>query len=342
MLSVTNEKGNSQLSFNDASPKINDPGSGFYIHVDTVDYEEITTTSVKVLTKIDTDIQSLIISKGVCYGENENPTVDGLNSTNNNIYLDFYTQINNLLPFKKYYIRSFANTNAGVVYGDQLYFTTLQVSAPELNTPYEIGYQTNSSIELASLLISDGGEPGGITSCGFVFSKTNNTPTIGGSDCSALYVQDSVYFGGETIMLNIAGLDSDTQYYFSAFATNSHSTVYSNVILSSTLNNDPIITFDGYYNNNVNWYTFYGFYNSFVGTATKIGFVYSSVNLDPLLTDDEWTYKYQRSITSQSDLYSADITLTDTDTRTYSVKAFVEQSGVVYYSQITTFTNYIQ
>ena len=329
-------------------PGINQPGSGgLYVNVDTVSCSDITTVSAKVSTVIDTNASAIILTKGVCYGENENISIDGPISLYNNTNLTFDVSISDLTPFKKYYVRSFAKTPSEVVYGDLLDFTTLAVSAP---TILEIGLMngsdTNTSFVLVSNVTSDGGEPGGIQTCGWIVSKTNSTPTVGGLDC-LLFTSDNEYstppyITGESFWTIVSGLESDTEYYCRSFVTNSNSTAYSSVITQSTLSDDPIILFDDYFENNVNLYTFYGFYNSFIGTATKIGFVYSSVNLDPLLTDDEWTYKYQQLITLQSGPYSADITLTDTDTKTYSVKAFVEQSGTAYYSDITTFTNTIQ
>lgn len=67
-----------------------------------------------------------ITEKGVCWSTNLNPTVDDnkiISSTDSN---DFESIIEGLTANTAYYVRAYATNSAGVAYGNQQSFTTLQ------------------------------------------------------------------------------------------------------------------------------------------------------------------------------------------------------------------------
>ncbi|PKM91855.1 hypothetical protein CVU82_01435 [Candidatus Falkowbacteria bacterium HGW-Falkowbacteria-1] len=69
-----------------------------------------------------------IYARGIVWSENNNPIIGGDDYFINNVSssdLSFTADISNLLPGKKYYVRSYLYYQGGLIYGDLLSFTTL-------------------------------------------------------------------------------------------------------------------------------------------------------------------------------------------------------------------------
>ena len=98
----------------------------------------ITTSSVVSGGVITSDGGSPIISKGVCWGKNTNPTIQDSVLTDATVLSTFVCQLNHLTPNTSYYIRSFATNIKGTSYGNQVSFTSLQVILPPSNTVTDI------------------------------------------------------------------------------------------------------------------------------------------------------------------------------------------------------------
>ena len=98
----------------------------------------ITTTSAVSGGVIASDGGSAIISKGICWGKNPNPTLQDSVMTDATVLSTFVCQLNHLTPNTSYYIRSFATNIKGTSYGNQVSFTSLQVILPPTNTVTDI------------------------------------------------------------------------------------------------------------------------------------------------------------------------------------------------------------
>ena len=191
----------------------------------------ITTTGVSNITLtsaicggniISTEGRS-IISKGLVYSTSPNPSINDFVKNIGNGPESFVTFIDNLSPNTTYYIKSFASTNAGTAYGQEVVFRTLGPTPPTVTTNSIENITNNSAIILGNITNS-GNSP--ILSKGLVWS-TNPNPTI----------TDNIQTNSENQNLfstTISNLSRNTQYYVRAFATNSLGTSYGNEIKFTT------------------------------------------------------------------------------------------------------------
>ena len=89
----------------------------------TITVNHITDTTVTVIGKITNTGNSQIITAGVVWSINSNPTKeDNFLISDNFENLSFI--IPNLSPLTKYYVRVFAENELGISYGNELEFTT--------------------------------------------------------------------------------------------------------------------------------------------------------------------------------------------------------------------------
>jgi uncharacterized protein (TIGR02145 family) len=94
--------------------------------VSTNDISIITATTAICNGTIESDEGIYDISFGVCWSRNQTPTVSDDNVTTGYIQLDeFISPITGLIPNTKYYVRTFAEGNNTISYGDIVSFTTL-------------------------------------------------------------------------------------------------------------------------------------------------------------------------------------------------------------------------
>ncbi|MBP6557292.1 MAG: DUF1566 domain-containing protein [Flavobacterium sp.] len=190
-------------------------------------------TQFGVLTGVDVtdDGGYPITKKGICYDTNPNPTIysQKINTTlitgPQQIGIGYY-QIPDqnglfgvmsapLLPNTIYYVRAFAENIAGLVYGNELMFTTNADGLPTVTT----NAVTNVLAYTATLNgFAFYETPQGPTTKGFCYSVTPNPTT-----------QNTVVnlgSGNGVLETNLTGLVPLTTYYVRAFATNSNGTEY--------------------------------------------------------------------------------------------------------------------
>jgi uncharacterized protein (TIGR02145 family) len=186
--------------------------------------------------------------KGVCWSTSQNPTIKDpsqifysnsysfpfITDANYDINLPGYsnswnsTICNNcedsLLVNTTYYVRALAFNSAGVAYGNQVSFTTLNgpINLPVVDNYY--GGPTSSEIQLSNTSVKIINcyvyETGGalVTSRGVVYSTSPN-PTLANS-----FVSSGSGLGYFDAQLN--GLIPNTIYYYKVYATNSAGTAY--------------------------------------------------------------------------------------------------------------------
>ncbi len=74
---------------------------------------------------ITSDGGGAIISRGLCWSTQQNPTLSNPNVTGGTSTGTFNLTMNNLTPSTTYYVKAFAANAAGTSYGNQITFTTI-------------------------------------------------------------------------------------------------------------------------------------------------------------------------------------------------------------------------
>lgn len=169
---------------------------------------------------------SLILSRGVCYAETPNPTIEDSTAVNPGGLGTFECLLKDLTPNTQYFVKAYATNVAGTAYGAEVTFTTAEIAIvlPVITT--------TEAFDIFSLaarsggnLISNGGSP--IVSRGICFDVTPN-PTINDN-----LVPDALLTTGpfESLLTDLA---PSTLYYVRAYATNSGGTIYGGQISFTT------------------------------------------------------------------------------------------------------------
>jgi len=137
---------------------------------------------------------------------------------------NFTFSLTGLAPNTTYYFRAFAENKKGTSMGDVVSFTT-SVNMPEVVT-LEVKNITENSATFYGEVTDDGGAE--ITSRGFYWSELDQTPDN----------NDRVSLSGDglgSFQKSLSGLNSNTTYYVSAFATSSQGTTTGNVVEFTTI-----------------------------------------------------------------------------------------------------------
>jgi uncharacterized protein (TIGR02145 family) len=172
-----------------------------------------------------------ITKRGVCWDIYVNPTIDDPKTDNGTGTGNYVSNIINLLPGTKYYIRAYASNSAGTAYGNEVSFTT-SIAPPICNT-VPIQSLAETTAVSGGNISDDGGAD--ITAFGICWSKNSN-PTITDThtvDGNGRNSYQSIISGFE--------LTSGIVYYVRAYATNSAGTGYGNQVSFTTLGIIPKI-----------------------------------------------------------------------------------------------------
>lgn len=180
-----------------------------------IDYDKIR-IGMKILTPGGTSVTE----KGFCWSTTRNPTIsnqkisaDSLNNVSGVI-------ITGLKSNTDYYIRSYARNSSGLVYGNQMSFTTKN-PLPIINTTSASYLQTSQNISCLGYVVYEGSSD--ITERGICWS-TGETPTINDNKKAASSAGTGSY------ALTSDSLNIDNDYYVRAYATNSYGTSYGQAI----------------------------------------------------------------------------------------------------------------
>lgn len=164
---------------------------------------------------------------GVCYNSTGNPTINSNTKIINPPYIDknsYEFALTGLSANSAYYMRLYAKSQTGVIYGNTNQFKTIAPTKPVVSKP-QVSNVTGSSVFLKSNLLDNGGSI--ISERGFVYNKMGS-PTL--SDNRVTSTDTNNIFSYE-----ITGLDPLTKYYFSSYAINDAGTTISDVESITTL-----------------------------------------------------------------------------------------------------------
>jgi uncharacterized protein (TIGR02145 family) len=192
---------------------------------------DIETTQAKGGGEVTHDGNTDIIVRGACWSTKKKPDIKDPRTTDGFGVGSYISLITNLTPNTFYYIRAYATNTVGTGYGNQLSFTTPQITTATLTTT-SISTITQTSAVSGGNITSDGGSP--VTARGVCWSKTTN-PTINNNKTT-----DGT--GTGIFTSNITGLTGNTKYYLKAYATNSEGISYGDELWFLTSSVLPSIT----------------------------------------------------------------------------------------------------
>jgi uncharacterized protein (TIGR02145 family) len=175
---------------------------------------------------------SPVTARGVCWSTSQNPTIYNSHTINGAGVGSYISNITGLIPNTTYYVRAYATNSAGSAYGNQVSFTTLQITLPTVTTSSITNISYNSAMSGGNVT-NDGGAT--VTARGVCWS-TLPDPTI-----SDPHTNNGT--GTGSFVSNITGLTQNTTYYVRAYAINSVGTGYGNEISFTTLEiTNPTVT----------------------------------------------------------------------------------------------------
>jgi Leucine-rich repeat (LRR) protein len=167
--------------------------------------------------------------RGIVVSKSPKPTIEDLKFKSSITDLGEYKIVVTKLEVNtKYYVRAYAQNEAGIVYGDDINFTTDNYTAPKVSTN-DLQNISFTSLRAGLEIQSEGNTK--VTDRGVVIS-TNPIPYL-----TDLKIQMGDGIGGE--MRDISGLASNVTYYLRAYATNKWGTSYGDIRKFTTKDNTP-------------------------------------------------------------------------------------------------------
>ncbi len=169
----------------------------------------------------------------------------------------FTATLSGLQPGTKYYIRAYAVNSNGIVYGNEVIFTT--AAAPALPPVFGPISVTDTSVTTSSARINaeitNAGTPA-YTERGFCFATAAN-PTVDNTKITIAGTTTGAF------LTRLTGLAAGTEYYVRAYAINSGGTTYSNEVSFTTqsisgddINENSALLLESIYHNRVLYHTF--------------------------------------------------------------------------------------
>lgn len=196
----------------------------YKITVTTAEVTDVTNTTAKSGGEVTSDGTPEITERGVCWGTETAPTVEGSKTSDGKGLGKWTSSIEGLTPGSTYYVRAYAIYNEEVTYGNEVSFTA-GIIAPTVTTA-EVTEITHNTA-LSGGHVQQGDKE--ILEAGICWAKTEN-PTYEECDNLIEDLDENGDFVAEMIFL-----DASTTYYVRAFATTEDGTVYGNQVSFSTI-----------------------------------------------------------------------------------------------------------
>ena len=224
--------------------------------IETININDIRASYARSGGNVISDGGATVLARGICYGINQSPTTFNsnitLNETNSNkISGQFAAGLYDLLPSKKYYVRSFATNNAGTSYGAEQSFNTY--AYPSLTTKLITGIRATIFGNSDYMQMNSGGivsSNGGIdiVKVGMIYdTATIDTTSFGRYEVRI--TPASRYYGSflsttslTNFSIDITGLLPNKKYYTRAIAFNKFNEIGYGQELSFTTTSVPVIT----------------------------------------------------------------------------------------------------
>ncbi len=181
----------------------------------TLAVSDIEPHTAKAGGNITSDGNTDILVRGVCWSISKSPTTEDTRTTDGYGVGTYTSNLTNLIPNTVYYVRAYATNKEGTAYGNQVTFTTGELSIAELTTAAISGITQTSAVSGGNITFDGGSE---IAERGVCWS-THAVPTLADS-------KTSNGTGAGIFSSNITGLTGNTRYYVRAYATNAIGTAY--------------------------------------------------------------------------------------------------------------------
>lgn len=212
--------------YEDVAPKnIN----GNKITITTSAATNITQSTAQVGGTLGDTYGRVVQDYGHCWDTISQPVLTAYISSNgsSDIGMSFSSNLENLLPGNKYYVRSYFKVDDIVVYGNETSFNTLAITIPVVET-VEITNITSISALAKGKINDNGGLQ--ILEYGICWNTSGNP---GKND-----FKESVYGGiMGSFSIEMTSLEPGTKYYVRAFATNQLGTQYGGIEEFTTSSN---------------------------------------------------------------------------------------------------------
>ena len=175
--------------------------------VKTVEVTDVTRTSATVVGEVTDDCGAEVTERGICWSTSHNPEVTGSHANSGTGTGSFTVNMTGLTAGTTYYVRAYAKNIAGVSYGSEVSFATLNPFAPEVETATATGIGYNKAT-IGGEVTSDGGLD--VTEHGVYWGTTSNPTT-----------KLAIGSGAGVFSRQLTGLTDNTTYYYKAYAVNS-------------------------------------------------------------------------------------------------------------------------
>jgi hypothetical protein len=188
----------------------------------TTDISSTTATTASSGGNITSSGSSSITARGVCWNTSTGPTTASNKSSDGTGTGSFTSALTNLTAATTYYVRAYATSSAGTVYGNEISFVS---AMPATLTTTDISSTTATTASSGGNITSSGSSS--ITARGVCWN-TSTGPTTASNKTS-----DGTGTGSFTSALT--NLTAATIYYVRAYATSSAGTTYGNELIFSTV-----------------------------------------------------------------------------------------------------------
>jgi hypothetical protein len=195
--------------------------------VSTDSYDNLTSTSCLVKGTIVDIGEEGIIQHGHCWSLNPNPTIsnDKTERGTRDVIGEYSSDLINLTPNKKYYVKAYATDKDGEHYGREINFTTLNLPVPAAPSNLIAEPISKSQINLSWTNNAD-------NAIGFSIERS--------PDGNTNWIEIKTV-GADTITFQNMSLSSSTIYYYRVRAFNAQgNSNYSNIASATTFSDIPV------------------------------------------------------------------------------------------------------